>query len=45
VRQIKRWRAFARHAAQVRKNSEPGDAFCRSRQAPTVAQWSYDAFI
>lgn len=29
ARQIKRWRAFARHAAQVRKNCEPGNVFYR----------------
>ncbi|MCK9543869.1 MAG: hypothetical protein M0R03_17765 [Novosphingobium sp.] len=29
ARQIARWRAFARHAAQVRRYCEPGDPFCR----------------
>lgn len=42
-RQIGRWRAFARHAAQVRRHCEPGDPFCRPRQRQALLQWAYDS--
>ena len=42
-RQIARWWAFRRHAAQIRKHCEPGDPFCRPKQRQALLQWAYDS--
>jgi len=42
-RQIRRWRAIARHVAAIRKNCEPGDLECRKRQRQAVLHWAYDS--
>jgi hypothetical protein len=43
ARQIRRWRAIARHIAAIRRNCEPGDLECRRRQRQAVLHWAYDS--
>ena len=43
ARQIRRWRAIARHVAAIRKNCEPLDLECRRRQRQAVLHWAYDS--
>lgn len=43
--QIKRWRAFRRHLAQLEKNCLPCDWGCRPRQRQALLQWAYNPFI
>ena len=45
TRQIKRWRAFSRHAAQIRKNCPLMDFDCRPKQRQALLQWAYNPFI
>jgi hypothetical protein len=42
-RQIKRWRAIARHVAQVKKNCRRGDLDCRRKQRQALLHWAYDS--
>jgi hypothetical protein len=42
-RQIRRWRAVARHVAAIRRHCEPGDLECRRRQRQAVLHWAYDS--
>ena len=43
ARQIRRWRAIARHVAAIRKNCEEGDLACRRKQRQAVLHWAYDS--
>lgn len=41
-RQIKRWKAITRHAAQIVHNCRPGDQHCRPKQRQAILHWAYD---
>lgn len=43
ARQIMRWKAIARHIAQVQKNCLAGDISCRARQRQAILHWAYDS--
>lgn len=42
-RQIRRWNAIGRHAAQVRYNCQPKDFSCRPKQRQALLHWAYDS--
>jgi hypothetical protein len=42
-RQMGRWRAVRRHAAQIRKHCRPRDLECRRRQRQALLHWAYDS--
>lgn len=43
ARQIKRWKAIARHTSQIVYNCRAGDEYCRPRQRQAILHWAYDA--
>jgi len=42
ARQIRRWRAMARHAVAIRTHCETGDLECRRKQRQALLHWAYD---
>jgi hypothetical protein len=43
ARQVRRWRAIARHVAAIRKNCDTRDLQCRRKQRQAVLHWAYDS--
>lgn len=43
--QIKRWKSFTRHLAQVKQGCHPMDMECRKRQRQGLFQWAYNPYV
>lgn len=43
ARQIKRWKAFRRHEAAVKKHCERYNFSCRKKQRQALLHWAYDS--
>jgi hypothetical protein len=43
ARQIRRWRAIARHVAAIQENCEKGDFERRRKQRQAVLHWAHDS--
>jgi hypothetical protein len=42
-RQIRRWKAMARHVAQIKKHCQKGRMNCRKKQRQALLHWAYDS--